>query len=602
MKKWKHCKRLLALVLTGTMLFLTACGGGTGGEGSGSGGSGSGGNQSAPAQESGSAGEGEGQSQGKDLSWLNSSDTLPLVKEGTEKKLSLYIQMSPESPDPEKLWLYKFIEDAMNIDIEVTKFTWQNRNEMIPLLFTDGNELPDLIIGAGFSAEELVNYGATEGQLIDLAPYLNETYMPHLTKIYTEHPEYLSAIRDGEGHIWSTGYITDPGECQVVSRAFMNYDWLEQCGKEVPQTLDELLDVLRAFKKMNPDCYPLGGSYMTNNPMIYIMNAFGYLTMDASGLSIALRDGKVVLPAADREAYGAFLTFMHTLYEEELIHPDFFTMDQSTTDTFMVEGRNGFIAQAPFLYTDDYEAWWGVMPLTSEYNDTAQWPINLGALSCGSGVVTTACEEPELAATFLDWFYTFHNLLLSTVGPNNEWDTEYLYDVAGWSFDDQMNQVHADLKGYNSVAEYIPQVIQLWGYSTLGIDIYDGSLEEYDKNPLTSWMPDEYAATLEDTSVLRHDETYCQSGQFHYMMSQKYTLCYHLATEGFPGQVYFDAETATTVTNLGVLLSDYSKAETAKFITGARPLEELDDYFDEMDRLGATELLKYYDDYYQAMK
>lgn len=590
----KNLKRMIALLLAIVMvLAMAACSAKPAGTDD---------KPAAPEQsgekQNGDAAE-SGSAEGKDLSWLNSSKTLPLVKEGTEKKLSLYIKMGENTPDPESTWMFRFIENAMNINIEVTKFTDANRNEIIPLAFASG-ELPDLIIGGGFTAEELVNYGTVEGQIMDLSPYMNETYMPNLTGIYTEHPEYKSAIQDGEGHIWSVGYITDPADCQNVSRAFLNYDWLEKCGKKVPTTLDELLDVLRAFKQENPDCYPLGGSWSCNNPSVLIFNALGYLTSDPSGMSVTLRNGEVVLPVDDHEAYGAYLEFMKTCYDEGLIHPDFFTMDISTTNAVTTEGLNGYIPQAPFLYNDNYREFWGPIPLTSEYNSTSQWPVNLSALSCGGAVVSSECQEPELAATFLDWFYTFHTMHISMIGPNVDLDPDYLYGVGGWKFGEDLTEVHQDMEGYLSNGEYVAQVIQLWSYGTLGTDIYDGT--EGEIHPLEGWMPDDYAASLEDPSVIRLDESISVDGQHHYMMAQKYSLCYHLTSDVFPPQVYFDAETATKVNNLKVILSDYAESEMAKFITGARSLDELDNYFNEIEKLGATEYVQYYRDYYEALQ
>lgn len=586
----KHWKRLLALLLVGVMVFaMAACSAKT--EADASSESKKTGESKTDAAQTAASGE-------KDLSWLNSSQTLPLVKEGTEKKLSLYIKMGADSPDPEDTWMFRFIENAMNIDIEVTKFTDANRNEIIPLAFA-GGDLPDLIIGGGFTAEELVNYGVVEGQLLDLAPYMNETYMPNLTGIYAEHPEYKSAIQDSNGHVWSVGYISDPADCQNVSRAFLNYEWMEECGMELPTTLDEFLELLRTFKKANPDCYPLGGSWSSNNPSVFILNALGYLTSDPSGMSITFRNGEVVLPVADREAYGAYLEFMNTCYNEGLIHPDFFTMDESTTNAVTAEGLNGFIPQAPFLYNDDYREFWGPIPLTSEYNSTSQWPVNIGALSCGGAVVSAECEEPELAATFLDWFYTFHNMHISMIGPNVDLDSEYLYGVGGWKFGEDLTEVHQDMEGYLSNGEYVAHVIQLWSYGTIGRDIYD--FTEGEIHPLEGWMPDDYAASLDDPSEIRLDESISVDGQHHYMMAQKYSLCYNLTSDVFPAQVYFDADIVPQVNNLKVILSDYAESETAKFITGARSLNELESYFNEIERLGATEYVQYYRDYYEAL-
>lgn len=42
--------------------------------------------------------------------------------------------------------------------------------------------------------------------------------------------------------------------------------------------------------------------------------------------------------------------------------------------------------------------------------------------------------------------------------------------------------------------------------------------------------------------------------------------------------------------------------EIAKFVTGARDLSEIDDYFNELQKLGADEYVGYYADYYAAQQ
>ena len=51
-------------------------------------------------------------------------------------------------------------------------------------------------------------------------------------------------------------------------------------------------------------------------------------------------------------------------------------------------------------------------------------------------------------------------------------------------------------------------------------------------------------------------------------------------------------------------LRSYAEPEIAKFVTGARPLtdEELNDYFDNLDQLGAADYVKAYQDYMDSVK
>ena len=114
MKNWK---RFTALGLTAVMLcgMLVGCGNSKDVDSSKT-------KQTAEQESAGQQTE-ESQETVNELAWLNSSQTLPLVEEGTEKTLRIYVNMPTDSPEPEDTWFYKFIENAMNINLEVTKFT-----------------------------------------------------------------------------------------------------------------------------------------------------------------------------------------------------------------------------------------------------------------------------------------------------------------------------------------------------------------------------------------------------------------------------------------------------------------------------------------------
>lgn len=536
-----------------------------------------------------------------EFAWLNQG-TLPLVEEGTEKTLTMAIRMADDSGNPEDTWAYRFIEEAMNIDIDVTKFTNANINEFVALMFAD-EELPDVVIGANLSAQNLVKYGAQEGQIIDLAPYITEELTPNLYKVYQEHPEYLQAITDSEGHIWSLGYINDPSDRGQVSRAFLNYDWIEEAGLEVPTTIDELLDVLRAFKERGDDIVPVGGVYKSQNPCLYILNAYGYNTTDAKGMSIALRNGKVVLPVADREAYGAYLETMKTMYDEGLINADFYTLDGTTSNALISADKCGFCANAPFVFTTNFNSWWGVQPLTSEYNDEAFWPASQTSVSAGQFVISADCEEIELAMAFADWLFgtyeggrirdkEYYNYNLLTSGPATT-QTDYLFGVTGFEEDEEGNITYPDFENnttkYANKTDYLQKEIQLIPFTVLGM----AEPTDHSKDPdITSY---------EQVSDVRKSDDLKDDGELSFRMGLQETVCKNVET-GFPKYVYLDAETMEEAANILTVLQEYAAQESAKFVTGARPLSELDIYFDEMERLGALEYVQIYQDYYDSLQ
>ena len=542
-----------------------------------------------------------------DKEWLHVGE-LPLVEEGTDKTLTIAVCMNEVSGNPEDMWMYKFIEDAMNIDIKVTKFTDANKNEMLSLMFAD-DDLPDIIIGGNFTGTDLVNYGANEGQIIDLDPYITKENMPNLYTIYEEHPEFKDVVSTPDGRIWSLGAIRDPYDKGQVSRAFLNYDWLEEAGLEAPTTLDGFLDAMRAFKKRGDNIVPMGGCYAAYDPTLIILNAYGYLTSDAKGLTICRRDGEIVLPVADRKVFGEYLKTMNQIYEEGLIVSEFYTMDQATAKAIIAEGRTGFIANAPFVFsTDIVSQFWGAYPLTSDYHSEQVWPAGTKAVSSGQFVVTSACEEVELAVAFADFFYSLdgYGYNIAQVGPSIH-DTEYLYDgMKGYEYrfgEDGIvnNMVHLEMEEnpelYSNVNDFRYKKIMLWGYNVFGYGPENTILQEkYGLKENQYVKP--YSVQLkmleesEKSSELRKELT----GEAHFRTAMYDTTVPY--AELPLSTAFLSPEEADEAAKLEVLLKEYASQEIAKFVTGVRSLNGLDEYFDELERLGSEEYVNIYKEYY----
>lgn len=522
--------------------------------------------------------------------YINASG-LPIVAEGVDKNLKLGIVMSDLSGDPEDMWMYKFIEDQMNIQLEIEKISDLNREEYISLTFAS-NTLPDAILGANLEPNDIVMFGSLEGQLLDLAPYINEENMPNLTSIYTEHPEYKQTVTDTEGHVYSLGYINDPADRGQIPRSFTNYDWLDELNMEVPTNLEDYITMLKAFKEMGDDMVPMGGSYEHNNPCLILLNAYGYNTTDAKGLTVGLRGDDVVLPVADREAYGAYLETMNQLYSKGLIHPDFYTMDSNTVSAIISEDRVGVVAQAPSVFTENYTAYWGAIPLTSEYNDTAFWPVSTGSISAGRFVASSQCQEPELLMAFTDWFFDAKNYAMACHGaPDSQPDL--LYGTDGWKLDEEGIRLnHEDL-------DYEVKHIRLQNVRVLGLGTKDTNqiLQEIEGwSEIKDAYPD--PATYTGEEPFRH--TLKDKGEAHFRLALQETQAKY-TVPGYPNVVYFSPEVSTQALNLRTIIKEYAEQETAKFVTGARDLAELEAYFNEIERLGATEYVQYYQEYYDAM-
>lgn len=378
-----------------------------------------------------------------------------------------------------------------------------------------------------------------------------------------------------------------------------------------PATLDEFINMLRAFKKRGDNVIPMGGAYTSNNPCLIILNALGYITEDATGLSVALRNGEPVIPVTDREAYGEYLRVMNTLYTEGLISPDFYTMDASAASAILSSGRTGYMTTAPFVVTAGFGSWWGAQPLTSEYNQTRQWPAGMSVLKPGMMVFNAKSENLELALAFADWFYeeTALNYHMSVNGPAVT-QPEYIYDDAVTGFDIDPNTFqpfwpnYENNKGaYSSKNDYLGKEVYLWGYrivgrgtSTLG-DNTAAMLYGYGPDEIEDPYPDVSAAGIQ--GELRRQTA--NDGEMNFRAALEDTMV-PFVTDDMPVTIYYDEETADKVDSLVVLVREYATQETAKFVTGRRPLSEINDYFDEIEKLGALQVLDFTREYYENLK
>jgi len=583
-------KRLFALILASVMLLaIVGCG---------------------PKP---STNNGGGESLGDDYKYpeyLNLESAVPIVKEGYDDvSLDIWCVRDGLASELENSWSWKYLTEVLNVKVNLTAMTSQNRDQLLSAAF-GSNELPDIIIGCQsfFNANRLTTYGVTDKQLVNLAPYINEKLMPNAYKVYSENPEYMNAIKDSDGNVWSFGLITYDDSGSVMKREYLNYAWMEKLKLEEPKTIDDLLNVLRAFKKDKPNSYPMGATAASQS--LTVLNAMGYLTTNNRGLDVCLRDGKVVIPVADRELWGEYIEFWKACWDEKLVDPDFFAITNKEINAQVAEGNIGFLT-CSYAYNGSktgYTDFWCPGPLTSEWNSTKQWPASPTALTCGGFVVTSACEEVELACRVADILFTKHNYNLFNMGPNTTTEKDILFGNEGWSYEilenGTINTIHHGFVNhpdeYANLNEYLWRVNRIWYAGAWGMHRYDGS--EDDLGYVYSLGLSD-PSTVKDTSEFRLElvNGKIPEGADHAIRSSNYELTPYVTRDVFPPVAYFDEDTALEIEELKAAVNQYATTEFAKFVTGERALTEaeLKSYFDKIDELGAARLLEIYEEYYE---
>ena len=192
--------------------------------------------------------------------------TLPIVPEGEKVTLKIAVPQSAENYDADKVWFWKWASEAMNISFDIEQIPSESVDQRKNLMFASG-ELPDIIYGIGFSTAELVKYGQYEKQLLAINQYLNEETMPHLTKWAGLTSFELCVAPDGNQYVlpYIDRVVLNDGNGHPL---YINKELAAAVGKQMPATVEELTELLRAFKAAYPELLPMGGSALSVN---YIM-------------------------------------------------------------------------------------------------------------------------------------------------------------------------------------------------------------------------------------------------------------------------------------------------------------------------------------------
>ena len=162
-----------------------------------------------------------------------------ITEEPTE--ISVLIQSSGEQKYEEKdTWK----EAARLTNVTAKQSTAKNVStiqEAFSLMMSTG-ELSDLVYY--IDRTDINKYGQ-EGAFAPLNDLIDE-YAPNYKKYLDEHPEVKKAITTDDGQIYGL-MVAGPDDVKAAQGWEIRKDWLDKLGLEIPKTVDELHDVLKAF-------------------------------------------------------------------------------------------------------------------------------------------------------------------------------------------------------------------------------------------------------------------------------------------------------------------------------------------------------------------
>lgn len=453
------------------------------------------------------------------------------------------------------------LEAETNVHIEWQVQSLNDWGEQKGIMLA-GGELPDIVFGnQTFNDADIMNNSELFMPLDDLI----DQYMPNYKKALEEMPDLKKVCTFPDGKMYSMGKNL-PLRPKSCNQPIINKQWLDNLNLEVPTNVDELYEVLKAFKEQDAngngdpnDEIPISGS---KGISMDLLNPWGIT--DLNGYKMLVNEDGSLTYYPTCEAYKEGLKWLNKLYSEGIIDPEAFTQDDAM---LTAKRQDPNIARVGLEYAWTADSNFGQW--SSEY--TIIPPIAGPDGKCYTGgdvngvssivrnevMITTFCENPEVAAKWIDLFYTGEASIQNFWGGIGNVITKH--DDGTYTLNDPPEGTSADAWYWDSsLRDFGPKYVS----------------SEFEKNVKLSTESGD-GKKVEDSKIA--EDT---------------------VTTPYPNVMFTNEENEERPT-LTTDIDKYVESTRAKWITEGGIDEEWDAYVEQLNAMGLERLIEIYTDAYE---
>ncbi|MCI9218462.1 MAG: extracellular solute-binding protein [Lachnospiraceae bacterium] len=363
-------------------------------------------------------------------------------------------------------------------------------------------------------------------------------------------------------------------------------DWIEKLNLEMPKTMDDLYNVMVAFRDQDPDGNGQAdtiGMVLHNN---FLSAGFG----DAVGVfnGFGAYPGIWVKDGEDKLRYGsimeenkAALEYLAKMYQEGLVDQDFSSNDEVKASEAAASGRAGiqyglmWNANWPLNTTvqNDPEADWVTLPLPSA-TGTDALPQTSPRIT-GYVVVNKNCEHPEAVVRLL-----------------NFWVDKYAY-----SGDEYNDYLVTDSNGtLNFPLHWV--MLKTW-FPLKNLTIHQHIVEALEKNDASSLNAEEMVSYNDIQKYLSGDIATSYGGMktFGNDMSAFDTIQHYYEDNVFIMNEFTTGPTPTMGQKMSTVTDKVSEYYT-KVIMGIESVDNFDKFVEEVNALGLDKITEELNEWY----
>jgi putative aldouronate transport system substrate-binding protein len=378
---------------------------------------------------------------------------------------------------------------------------------------------------------------------------LLDKYGANIKKAWPE--EAWKGLTDKDGKIWAVPRMTPT----VAYPVYVRTDWLKKVGKSMPTTIDELENLLKTFAEKdaagNGQTIPLVGDVKSLNNSL----AAGYLQ---GGYGNFLdKDGKVK-PSEFDPGYKEFLKKMAEWYQKGYLYKESFTVNDDRIRELLKQNKIAVSAkwysivslQEGYLKQNVPEADYGIAKGIKGPKGLVE---TMTGVSAQGALINKKSKDPVAVMKLLNWEYeNIENNIISTYGIKGK----------NWDYEDEKNHV-VKLLNENYIGEFV---------TGLG-------------------LPNERQIFFNDPIKKKH-----------YDYLYKEALDFSRAKKTADYDIVYDAKAINEKVPTKGDVDRMKSEEIVKFITGARPIEQFDQFLNDWLKVGADKLIDAYTEQYNQIK
>ncbi|MFD0957794.1 ABC transporter substrate-binding protein [Paenibacillus chungangensis] len=390
------------------------------------------GNSASPGSGSGNNSAGEAGGKGQVKSGIKLTE--PGNMKVSEEKVTLKVMVGAKiEGDYNTNWFTQWLEEQTNVHVEWEVVPKDSMAEKLNLALASG-DYPDVIMNMKVNLTQQQLYGS-QGIFLPLNELIEEHGVETKKALTTleDKDQYYSL----DGNIYSLPSFNDCYHCNRDQKLWIYKPWLDKLNLEMPQTTDQLYEVLKAFKEQDPngngkaDEIPYAGAVKDWQSSVhnFLMNAFIF-TDTKNQFKFTYLNGDKVDIIVNKPEFKEGLGYMRKLYQEGLIAPETFTQKREQLrqlgdgkgDPILGAFPSGWMASATYL-NGESGRWLEYVTVPALEGPSGTRYAGFGpyaGIIHGDFIITDKAKHPEVALRWGDNFFREEVMLRALYGKEGE--------------------------------------------------------------------------------------------------------------------------------------------------------------------------------------